>query len=68
MPTILVLAEHDDGQLKQATLSAVGFARRVVAEAGGSFDILLIGENVGGTAERLRTVVSLPSLARDVSS
>jgi electron transfer flavoprotein alpha subunit len=54
MPTILVLAEHDDGQLKQATLSAVGFARRVVAEAGGSFEILVIGENVGGTAEQLR--------------
>jgi electron transfer flavoprotein alpha subunit len=54
MPTILVLAEHDDGQLKQATLSAVGFARKVVAEAGGSFAILVIGENVGGTAEQLR--------------
>jgi electron transfer flavoprotein alpha subunit len=54
MPTILVLAEHDDGQLKQATLSAVGFARKVVAEAGGLFEILVIGENVGGTAEQLR--------------
>jgi len=54
MPTVLVLAEHDDGQLKQATLSAVGFAHKVVAEAGGSFEILVIGENVGGTAEGLR--------------
>ena len=54
MPNILVLAEHDDGQLKQATLSAVGFALKVVAEAGGSFDILVIGENAGGTAEQLR--------------
>ena len=54
MPNILVLAEHDDGQLKQATLSAVGFAHRVVAEAGGSFAVLVIGENVGGTAEGLR--------------
>ena len=53
MPTILVLAEHDDGQLKQATLSAVGFAHKLVAEAGGSFAILVIGENVGGTAELL---------------
>ncbi|MEK7707416.1 MAG: electron transfer flavoprotein subunit alpha/FixB family protein, partial [Verrucomicrobiota bacterium] len=54
MANILVLAEHDNGQLKLATLSAVGFARKVVADAGGAFDILVIGENVGGTAEQLR--------------
>ena len=54
MTNILVLAEHDDGQLKQATLSAVAFAHKVVVEAGGSFDILLIGANVSGPAERLR--------------
>jgi electron transfer flavoprotein alpha subunit len=54
MANILVVAEHDNGQLKQATLSAVAFARKVVAEAGGSFDILVIGENMGGTAELLR--------------
>ena len=54
MPNILVLAELDEGLLKQATLSAVAFAHKVVAEAGGSFDILLIGENVSGSAERLR--------------
>jgi len=54
MPNILVLAEHDDGQLKQATLSAVGFAHKVVGEARGSFDILVIGQNAGGTAEQLR--------------
>ena len=54
MPNILVLAELDEGQLKQATLSAVAFAHKVVAEAGGSFDILLIGEKVSGTAEKLR--------------
>ena len=54
MPNILVLAEHDSGQLKQATLSAVAFAHKMVAEAGGSFDILLVGENMSGTAEGLR--------------
>ncbi len=53
-PNVLVLAEHDDGQLKQATLSAVGFARKVVAEAGGSFAILVVGENVAGTAGQLQ--------------
>ena len=54
MPNILVIAEHDDGQLKLATLAAVAFAKQVAAEAGGSFDILVIGDKVGGTAEPLR--------------
>ena len=54
MASILVIAEHDNGQLKLATLAAVGFAHKVVAEAGGSFDLLVIGENVGSIAEPLR--------------
>src|SRR5882762_9978871 len=54
MANILVIAEHDDGQLKLATLSAVAFAHKVVEEAGGSFDILVIGQNIGGTAGQLR--------------
>jgi len=54
MAKILVLAEHDGGQLKLATLSAVAFAKRVVADTGGSFDILVIGENLGGMAKSLR--------------
>ena len=54
MANILVIAEHDDGQLKLTTLSAIAFARKVVADAGGSFDILIPGESVGSTAESLR--------------
>ncbi|MCS6861448.1 MAG: electron transfer flavoprotein subunit alpha/FixB family protein [Abditibacteriales bacterium] len=54
MPHLLVIAEHDDGQLKQATLSAVGFARQVSAEAGGAFEVLVIGQGVSGIAESLR--------------
>ncbi len=50
MSHILVIAEHDDGQLKQATLSAVGFARK----AGGTFDVLIIGQEVSAMAEALR--------------
>jgi len=55
MANILVIAEHDGGQLKLATLSAVGFARKVVRDEGGSFDILVIGQDVGSTAEQLRS-------------
>lgn len=54
MPHILVVAEHEDGQLKRATISAIGFARRVYGEAGGSFDVLVLGKNVIGIAETLR--------------
>jgi len=65
MANILVLAEHDNGQLKLATLSAVGFARKVVAETGGAFDLLVIGENVGGTAESLRNLGAANVLVAD---
>jgi electron transfer flavoprotein alpha subunit len=53
MPNLLVLAELDDGQLKLATLSAVGFARKVAADTGGAFDILIIGSQVESTAKLL---------------
>ena len=65
MSNILVIAEHDGGQLKLATLSAVGFARKVAAEAGGSFHILVIGENIGDTVESLRAYGASTVLVAD---
>lgn len=65
MATILVIAEHDDGQLRLATLSAVAFAKRVVAEAGGTFDILVIGDGVGLVAEALQIYGAASVLAAD---
>jgi electron transfer flavoprotein alpha subunit len=53
MSKILVLAEHEDGKLKLATFSAVAFARSVAAQAGGSFQILLMGENLASIADSL---------------
>jgi electron transfer flavoprotein alpha subunit len=52
-PRILVVAEHDAGQLKLATLSAVAFAAKAVAGPGGSYDILVLGESVAAVAEQL---------------
>lgn len=43
MPDLLLLAEHDDGQLKQSTLAAITFAQSLTATLGGSFDILVVG-------------------------
>jgi electron transfer flavoprotein alpha subunit len=54
MPNLLVFAELDEGQLKLATLSAVAFARKVVADAGGAFDMLVVGSQVAGAAGLLR--------------
>ena len=54
MPNVLVIAEHDQGQLKLATLSAAAFAQKLCAAAGGSFEILVTGENIGGISESLR--------------
>src|SRR6266487_412222 len=65
MANILVIAEQDDGQLKLPTLSAVAFAKRVIADVGGSFDVLVVGENVGGTAEPLRNYGAASVLVAD---
>jgi electron transfer flavoprotein alpha subunit len=43
MANVLVVAEIAEGKLKSTTLSAITFARQVVAAAGGSFTILAIG-------------------------
>ena len=50
---ILVVAEHDSGQLKLATLSAVAFAAKVIAEIGGAYEILVLGEGVASLAQLL---------------
>ena len=50
MMRILVVAEHDQGVLKAATLSAVGFARSFAA---GEPEILLAGHQIGDLAQEL---------------
>jgi len=54
MSKILVIAEHDAGQLKLATLSAMGFAQQVCAQTSGSYDVLILGEGISDAAESLR--------------
>ena len=53
MNKILVIAEHDNGQLKLATLAAAGFAQKVCAASAGSFEFLLLGSGVSSTADIL---------------
>lgn len=54
MNHLLVLAEHDQGQLKLATFAAAGFAQKVCAGSGGTFDFLLLGSGLAPTAAGLR--------------
>lgn len=65
MVTILVIAEHDGGQLKLATLSAVACAAKLAGETGGTFEVLVLGENVGGAAEALRSYAAANVLLAD---
>jgi electron transfer flavoprotein alpha subunit len=61
MSKILVLAELDNGVLKQATLSAAGFA----AKAGAPFEMLVLGANIGAAASALSTCGASAVLAAD---
>lgn len=65
MPNILVLAEHEEGQLKLATLSAIALASQVCAQAGGSFEVLVIGEQVSGLTQTLRAYGAAALLVAD---
>lgn len=54
MTKILVLAEHDQGQLKTASLAAAGFAGEFASATGGTFEVLIIGDDVAAAAGGLR--------------
>lgn len=46
----LVVAEHGDGQLKNAAAATVGFAREAAAAIGGDYEILVLGSGIGAVA------------------
>ena len=52
--SILILAEHDDGRLKLATLAAVKCAQQLCADVGGQFEVLVLGASVAPIVESLR--------------
>lgn len=62
---LLVFAEHDDGQLKLATLAAVACAKKVCADTGGEFEILVVGQNLGGIADSLKCYGAATVLVAD---
>jgi electron transfer flavoprotein alpha subunit len=54
MNPVLLLAEHDQGRLKRATLAALSFARALAAETGSPIEVLLLGENLAELSQQLR--------------
>ena len=65
MQKILVIAEHDQGQLKLASFAAAGFARQVCAATGGAFDILVLGSGLAAATEALRRCGAATILVAD---
>jgi electron transfer flavoprotein alpha subunit len=51
---ILVIAEHDHGRLKLATLAAAGCAQQLCRASGGAFDVLALGAGLGAVAAALQ--------------
>lgn len=72
---ILVIVEHDHGQLKMATLAAAGCAAQLCgASGGGAFDLLALGAGLNGVAAALQhcgaahvLVADHPSLAEPLA-
>ncbi|CAO1669057.1 electron transfer flavoprotein subunit alpha/FixB family protein [Salinicola sp. NYA28a] len=49
--SLLVLADHHDGHLDDATASVVAAAQQIAEQAGGDIDLLVAGDDVGSIAE-----------------
>jgi len=53
MSKIIVLAEHAEGSVVKASLSAVTAAKQLAEKVGGGFDIAVVGHNIEGVASAL---------------
>jgi electron transfer flavoprotein alpha subunit len=53
MARILVIADHQDGDLKKSTLQTLTLAREIASRTGGGFSIAVIGSGVGAVANQL---------------
>ncbi len=57
--TILVIAEHDNQQLKAATANAVTAAAQLADKTGASVTVLVAGQNCGAAAEQAAAVAGV---------
>ena len=49
--SVLVLAEHDNAELKPQTLNAIAAAKQLCATAGGEVAVLVVGADCGGVCD-----------------
>jgi electron transfer flavoprotein alpha subunit len=54
MANVLIVAEQFGGQLRKATLHAVGAGQALARRTGGKLQILVLGSGVGGVADQLK--------------
>ena len=57
--SILVIAEHDNAELKPATLNTVTAAQQIAQHSGDSIDLLIMGENCTGVAETAAKIAGI---------
>ena len=57
--SILVIAEHDNVELKPATLNTVTAAQQIAQHSGDSIDLLIMGENCTGVAETAAKIAGI---------
>ena len=53
MSNVIVLAEHESGDLVRGSLNAIQAAKEIVAKVGGSFDVAVVGSGIGAVATEL---------------
>jgi len=60
--TILVIAEHDNQQLKSATVNTITAARQLADKAGSDVSVLIAGQACGGVAEQAAAVTGVANV------
>lgn len=65
---ILIVAEHDGGHLKLATLAAVCCAQQVCQATGGAFEVLVLGQQIADVVSSLSSYGAAAVLKADHAS
>lgn len=56
MASVCIIAEHQNGKLKKSTLNAITFGRDAAEKLGADLCLVLIGHNIAGVADELKSL------------
>ena len=56
MSSICIIAEHQNGKLKKSTLNAITFGKDAAQKIGAELCVVVIGHNVSGVADELKSL------------